>query len=83
MGSPRRPRQRALWIVDPIDGTSNFVHGIPHFGVSVAYYHHGQPACGVMGNPVRDDWFIGRARKGAYHNGQRVQVAGTAGSTRS
>ena len=38
-----------LWIVDPIDGTSNFVHGIPHFGVSVAYYHKGQPACGVMG----------------------------------
>ncbi|MGC8642006.1 MAG: inositol monophosphatase family protein [Isosphaeraceae bacterium] len=64
-----------LWIVDPIDGTNNFVHGIPHFGVSVAYYHRGQPACGVMGNPTRDDWFLAAAGQGAYHNGQRVQVA--------
>jgi myo-inositol-1(or 4)-monophosphatase len=64
-----------LWIVDPIDGTSNFVHGIPHFGVSVAYYHHGEPACGVMGNPARDDWFISARGKGAYHNGQQVRVA--------
>jgi myo-inositol-1(or 4)-monophosphatase len=64
-----------LWIVDPIDGTSNFVHGIPHFGISVAYYHHGEPVCGVMGNPSRDDWFIAERGRGAYHNSQRVQVA--------
>jgi myo-inositol-1(or 4)-monophosphatase len=64
-----------LWIVDPIDGTSNFVHGIPHFGVSVAYYHQGQPACGVMGNPVRNDWFLAARGEGAYWNGQRVRVA--------
>ena len=64
-----------LWIVDPIDGTSNFVHGIPHFGVSVAYYHQGQPACGVMGNPIRDEWFIAAAGQGAFHNGQRARVA--------
>jgi myo-inositol-1(or 4)-monophosphatase len=64
-----------LWIVDPIDGTSNFVHGIPHFGVSVAYYHQGQPMCGVMGNPVRDEWFMAARGQGAYHNGQRAWVA--------
>ena len=64
-----------LWIVDPIDGTSNFVHGVPHFGVSVAYYHRGEPACGVMGNPVRDDWFVAARGKGAFHNGQQVRVA--------
>ncbi len=64
-----------LWIVDPIDGTSNFVHGIPHFGVSVAYYHEGQPACGVMGNPIQDDWYIAAHQQGAFHNGQRVCVA--------
>ena len=46
-----------LWIVDPVDGTNNFVHGIPHFGVSVAYYHRGEAACGVMGHPSRDEWF--------------------------
>ena len=55
-----------LWIVDPIDGTNNFVHGIPHFGVSVAYYHRGEPACGVMGNPAHDDWFSRPAARGPF-----------------
>jgi myo-inositol-1(or 4)-monophosphatase len=64
-----------LWIVDPIDGTNNFVHGIPHFGVSVAYYHHGQPVCGVMGNPVRDDWFRATRGQGAFHNGRPARVS--------
>ena len=67
-------KSRHLWIVDPIDGTNNFVHRIPHFGVSVAYYHDGQPACGVMGNPIHDDWFIAARGQGAFHNGQRAQV---------
>jgi len=64
-----------LWIVDPIDGTNNFVHGIPHFGVSVAYYQRGEPACGVMGNPVRDDWFLAARGQGALHNGSAVRVS--------
>lgn len=64
-----------LWIVDPIDGTMNFVHGIPHFGVSVAYYHQGQPVCGVIGNPVRDEWFTAARGEGAFHQGRRVTVA--------
>ena len=63
-----------LWIVDPIDGTNNFVHRIPHFGVSVAYYHDGQPACGVMGNPIHDDWFTAARGQGAFHNGQPARV---------
>jgi myo-inositol-1(or 4)-monophosphatase len=67
-------KSKHLWIVDPIDGTNNFIHRIPHFGVSVAYYHDGQPACGVMGNPSRDDWFIAARGLGAFHNGQRAQV---------
>ncbi len=64
-----------LWIVDPIDGTNNFVHGIPHFGVSVAYYHRGEPACGVMGNPVRDEWFTAARGAGAFVGGDRVSVS--------
>jgi myo-inositol-1(or 4)-monophosphatase len=64
-----------LWVVDPIDGTNNFVHSIPHFGVSVAYYHEGRAACGVMGNPVRDDWFLAARGEGAFHNGLRVRVS--------
>jgi myo-inositol-1(or 4)-monophosphatase len=64
-----------LWIVDPIDGTNNFVHGISHFGVSVAYYRRGQPVCGVMGSPVHDEWFTAGRGLGAFANGQRVRVS--------
>lgn len=63
-----------LWIVDPIDGTNNFVHGIPHFGVSVAYYREGRPVFGVMGNPVSDDWYTAVRGEGALHNGRPVRV---------
>lgn len=63
-----------LWIIDPIDGTSNFFHGVPHFGVSVAYYHQGEPACGVVGNPARDEWFTAVRGQGAFQNGQRLTV---------
>jgi myo-inositol-1(or 4)-monophosphatase len=73
--SPAVLASEHLWIVDPIDGTSNFVHGIPHFGVSVAYYHGGEPACGVMGNPSRDDWFTAARGQGAFHNGRPVRVS--------
>jgi len=43
-----------LWIVDPLDGTNNFAHRIPHYAVSVAYYRGGQPECGIVFNPARD-----------------------------
>jgi myo-inositol-1(or 4)-monophosphatase len=64
-----------LWIVDPLDGTTNFAHQVPHFAVSVAYYRGGEPVCGVVWNPVRDDWYEAVRGGGATHNGRRVQVA--------
>jgi myo-inositol-1(or 4)-monophosphatase len=67
-----------LWIVDPVDGTNNFVHGIPHFGVSVAYYHRGEPACGVMGHPSRDEWYLASRGQGAFANGSQVCVSDNA-----
>lgn len=63
-----------LWIVDPLDGTNNFAHRIPHFAVSIAYYHRGQAQCGVVVNPVRGDWYWATAGGGAFHNGRRMQV---------
>lgn len=63
-----------LWIIDPIDGTSNFFHGVPHFGVSVAYYHKGEPTCGVVGGPARDEWFTAVRGQGAFQNGKRLTV---------
>ncbi|MDG3007934.1 inositol monophosphatase family protein [Paludisphaera mucosa] len=64
-----------VWIVDPIDGTSNFVHGIPHFGISVAYYHQGVATVGVVGNPLYDDWYTAVRGGGAFHKGKRARVS--------
>ena len=64
-----------LWVIDPIDGTNNFLHGIPQFGISVAYYRAGQAVCGVILNPARGDSFIASRGQGSFHNGQRVHVS--------
>ncbi len=63
-----------LWIIDPIDGTNNFAHKIPHFAVSVAYYHAGVAQCGVIFNPVRDEWHSAARGQGAFHDGRQVHV---------
>ncbi len=72
-----------LWIVDPLDGTNNFAHRIPHFAVSIAYFHRGQAQCGVVVNPVRGDWYWATAGGGAFHNGQRMQVCSDTSLTES
>jgi myo-inositol-1(or 4)-monophosphatase len=63
-----------LWVVDPLDGTTNFAHRIPHFAVSIAYRCHGQTECGVIWNPVRDDLYVARRGQGATHNGKPIHV---------
>jgi myo-inositol-1(or 4)-monophosphatase len=63
-----------LWIIDPIDGTNNFAHQIPHFAVSVAYYHAGVAQCGVIFNPIRDEWHSAARGQGAFHDGRQVHV---------
>lgn len=64
-----------LWVVDPLDGTNNFAHRLPHFAVSIAYYHRGSPVCGTIYNPIREDWYITARGQGAFHNGKPVRVA--------
>ena len=65
-----------LWIIDPLDGTNNFAHKIPHYAVSVAYYRGGRPECGVVFNPVaRRVACRGAGARGAYQNGRRARVA--------
>jgi myo-inositol-1(or 4)-monophosphatase len=63
-----------LWIVDPIDGTNNFAHGLPHFAISIAYWQQGQPTVGVVYNPAREDWYCAIRGSGAFHNQRRMQV---------
>lgn len=64
-----------LWVIDPLDGTNNFAHGIPHFAVSIAYCHQGRPVCGVIFNPIRDDWYEVVRGQDARYNGQLARVA--------
>ncbi|MDB4678763.1 inositol monophosphatase [Rhodopirellula sp.] len=63
-----------LWIIDPLDGTNNYAHQIPHFAVSIAYYHRGIPEVGVVLNPARGDLYTATRGGGAFRNGQRVRV---------
>lgn len=63
-----------LWIIDPLDGTNNFAHGLPHFAVSIAYLRGGSPELGVIYNPVRGDWYLAVRGQGAWHNGERIHV---------
>jgi len=58
-----------LWVVDPIDGTNNFINGLPHFAVSVAYVRHGRAQLGVIYNPVSGECFYAERSRGAFLNG--------------
>jgi myo-inositol-1(or 4)-monophosphatase len=64
-----------LWIVDPIDGTTNYVHGFPYFCVSIALAHNGEVIVGVIYDPMRDELFVAEKGKGAYVHGKRMQVS--------
>lgn len=64
------------WIVDPLDGTTNFLHGIPHFAVSIGLERDGVPVAGVVYNPANDDLFTAERGRGAFLNDRRLRVAG-------
>jgi myo-inositol-1(or 4)-monophosphatase len=68
-------RAEHLWLIDPLDGTNNFAHQLPHFAVSIAYWQAGVPQCGVVYNPMREDWYVAARGQGAEHNGRRVRVS--------
>lgn len=63
------------WIVDPIDGTTNFVHGFPFFSVSIALAHRGELLVGVVYDPTHDEMFVAEKGKGAYLRGNRIRVS--------
>jgi len=64
-----------LWIVDPVDGTTNYVHGFPFYSVSIALAHRGQVIVGVVYDPSRDELFVAERDKGAYVHGRKMQVS--------
>jgi len=63
------------WIIDPLDGTTNFIHTFPHCAISIAYEQAGELALGVIYDPFRDDLFYGEKGKGAFFNRRPMQVS--------
>jgi myo-inositol-1(or 4)-monophosphatase len=64
------------WIVDPLDGTTNFLHGIPQFAISIALEREDSVVAGLVYNPASEEMFIAEKGKGAFMNEQRIRVAG-------
>jgi myo-inositol-1(or 4)-monophosphatase len=65
-----------LWIVDPLDGTTNFLHGIPQFSISIGLEREGTVVAGLVYNPANDELFTAERGKGAFLNDKRLRVAG-------
>ncbi len=63
------------WIIDPIDGTMNFLNGIPQFAMSIGYEEEGEIKCGVIFNPIMNEMFIAEKGNGAYLNNSRIRVS--------
>jgi len=64
------------WVVDPLDGTTNFLHGLPHWAVSIALEHKGEVVAGVVYDPAKDEMFVAEKGSGAYLNDRRLRVSG-------
>ncbi len=63
------------WIIDPIDGTMNFLNGVPQFAISIGYEENGEIICGVIFNPIMNEMFCAEKGNGAYLNNSRIRVS--------
>lgn len=72
------PASGPVWVIDPLDGTTNFAHGYPVFSVSVALLVDCEPVLGVVHDPLRNDTFWAERGQGAWRNGRRLRVSSTA-----
>ena len=74
-GSIIKENNSNFWIIDPIDGTTNFLHGIPHFCISIAYACDNQIISGVIFDPIKNEIFYAEKNCGAFFNNQRIRVS--------
>jgi len=82
--SPAQNSQAKMrWIIDPLDGTTNYAHGYPVFCVSIALENEGVIVLGVIYDPLRQDMFVAERGKGAYLNGKKLKVSATSTLSRS
>jgi len=70
-----RPEADIQWYIDPLDGTTNFIHGYPHFAVSISAWKRGKPLLAVVHDPMRDETFEARNGGGAFLNRRRLRVS--------
>jgi len=63
------------WVIDPIDGTMNFLNGIPHFAISIGYEEENEVKCGIIFDPIKNEMFLAEKGNGAYLNNSRIRVS--------
>ena len=68
-------KDNKTWIIDPIDGTINFLHGIPHFAISIALKDNNEIIAGIIYDPIKDEMFYAEKNNGAFFNNQRIRVS--------
>ena len=75
IGEIKKSDKDNWWIVDPIDGTTNFLHGIPHFAISIALKKEKEIISGLIFDPIKNEMFYAEKNNGAYFNNQRIRVS--------
>tara|TARA_B110000211_G_scaffold163885_1_gene185006 strand:- start:322 stop:1077 length:756 start_codon:yes stop_codon:yes gene_type:complete len=74
-GIINKANKKNRWIIDPIDGTMNFLNGVPQFAISIGYEEDGEIKCGVIFNPIMNEMFCAEKGNGAYLNNSRIRVS--------
>ncbi len=74
-GIKKNKDDKNTWIIDPIDGTINFLHGIPHFAISIALRSNGEIISGLIYDPIKDEMFFAEKNNGTFFNNHRVRVS--------
>ena len=75
IGSIKNKDKENIWIIDPIDGTTNFLHGIPHFAICIALESDQEIISGLIYDPIKDEMFFAEKNKGAFLNNHRLRVS--------
>ena len=74
-GIINKTKKKNRWIIDPIDGTTNFMNGVPQFAISIGYEEENEIKCGVIFNPIMNEMFCAEKGNGAYLNNSRIRVS--------
>ena len=75
VGFIKNKDNKNIWIIDPIDGTSNFLHGIPHFAISIALQSENEIVSGLIFDPIKNEMFYAEKNNGSYLNNKRIRVS--------